>query len=355
MNLPAAAYLFVWIAKFWIVRKILSAPRFHGPDWCFDCRVPAGFYDREGREMMHSLYYRIFAPMAIEAVAGAVLWWQNRFFAAFIALGVLYILNPFYYTVLLRGRARWAWKFAIYDQPPVSSVAVAMHRRTLAEFQYSWLVWVLRAGLATGLALVAIAVIRSGAGRALILVPLFTLYLELGLLLTKRALAEWRVSVTPNVNPERFIEWQDAGRRYFIFLCDYMRINMIAFLLIWAALQAWPTGWSGRPRLAPLVAVGAIVVWLPATVALLRLSGRFVALARTLKSEMAGWRPAPARPPEGVFHLRGRLCFEPEEPKVLVAGPRGLALNASSQKTRIYLAYLAGWPAMAAVLVILKK
>jgi hypothetical protein len=186
-------------------------------------------------------------------------------------------------------------------------------------------------------------------------VPLFTLYLELGLLLTKRALAEWRVSVTPNVNPERFIEWQDAGRRYFIFLCDYVRINMIAFRLIWAALQAWPTGWSGRPRLAPLVAVGAIVVWLPATVALLRLSGRFVALARTLKSEMAGWRPAPARPPEGVFHLRGRLCFEPEEPKVLVAGPRGLALNASSQKTRIYLAYLAGWPAMAAVLVILKK
>jgi hypothetical protein len=355
MNLPAAAYLFVWVAKFWIVRRTLAAPRFHGPDWCFDCRVPDGFYLREGREMLRSLRYRIYLPMAVEAIAGAVLWWQHQWLAAFIALGVLYVLNPFYYTALLRGRARWAWKFAVYDQPPVSSVAVAMHRRTLAEFQYPWLQWTLRVALAAALLLLAAVWMRSGFSRGRIVGPTLVLYAELGILLIKRALVEWRVSVTPSVNPERFIEWQDAGRRYFVFLCDYVRVLIVAGLLCWSLAQAWPPDWQWRPTRLHFLAAAAVIVWLPATIHLFRLQARFVALARTLKVEMAGWRPAQASPPEGVFHLFGRLCFEPEEPKALVRGPRGLALNASSKKARIYLAYLAGWSAMGTILLVLGR
>jgi hypothetical protein len=340
------------MARLFVIHSTLRAPQFHGADWCFDCRVAPDFYQREGRTLLRSMRARLLAPLPFEVAIGALLAWRGLWAQALCVEIAVHIASPFYHTAVLRAKAKQAWQYAIFDEPPASSVVASLNPRKLADYDRRWLEWTLHGAMALSVVLLAFAFTQPNAMRhlnRLLLVPCVGLYAWPGLSLAKRAVVDWRVSITPAVHPELFTEWQDAGRRLFLMMCDYLRALTVTFLLGWSVMQAWPDLWKWRLYvfLGPCLAValcGAIPLFLA--------ERHFVTLARNLKTVTTRWRPAPAPPPEGRFYLAGRLCFEREEEKVIVRGPRGLALNAASRRTRIYAAYLAGWPAMAAVIVI---
>ena len=348
-------YVYAWLFRIYLVRSALGGPRFHGPDWCFDCRVPPGFYEREGRDIMRTLRIRILAPLPFEAAIGAVLWWGGHWIAALAVQAFVYIAAPFYHAAVFRGQARRAWQYAIFEEPPASGVAVSLSPRRLADYSQPWLERTLTGAITVSLILLAVAFTHPDPHENLttmVFGPCVALYACLGLALLKRAIVSWRISVTPAVQPELFTEWQDSCRRLFAMMCDYLRTETVSALLAWSVLQAWPTLWHWRSyvMLAPLLSVcllGAIPLFLA--------ERRLLPLTRNLKAVTSRWRPSAAPPPEGRFYLLGRVCSDPEEDQVLVRGPRGMALNTASRRTRLYVAYLAGWPALVVVMLFLKQ
>lgn len=345
MNLVWMVYGVVWVMRLFQTRQVMAAPRFHGADWFVDYRVGVDFYRREGRAMMRQLRMRILAPMAAEAVVGGLLMWRGLWLAALLAQGAAVVVNLFYYAMVLRRIARQAIPFAIVDESAVSKLAVSLEARKVADYSTAWLDWTLRAMIGAGVILLAMAAARPYRDLTrVILIPGIVLYLWAGLILAKRALVAWRITATPAVNPERFREWQETGRRAYIAWCDYVRGMAATFLLCWAVLQAGghTFAWRLWGFAVPLVAVV-----LGGMAPVVRRMQRFQDMAHGLKTEIGRWRPGPPLPLEGTFYLEGWVCKEPEEPAVFLRGPNGVALNVGSPRTRIWLAYAAGWLAIA--------
>jgi hypothetical protein len=339
----AIPYAVTWAVRLFGVRHVLRAPRFYGPDWCCDCRVAPGFYENEGRALMRSLQARVLMPLVVEAALGMLLWSQGRFLAAGAMEASAAAAAYLFHLSLLRGVAWRAWRYAVPVPDPVSSLAVSLRQRKIADYQRPWLEWTLRGAVGVVLVLLGVALARPDAGEnvaRLVGLPGVTLYAVLGLMLAKHAAAAWRVFGTPAVSPEQFMEVQDAARRHLALVCDYLRAVVLTPLLCWVALQGFPGLRAARLYLlvGPLAAV-ALVGLAP----LVQSERQLVKLGRNLRTPLDRYRPVAATPPEGSFYLVGRLCFRPGETAMLMRGPGGLALNGSSLRTRAWLVYGAGW------------
>ena len=341
MTWLAIPFAVAWAARLFGVRHVLRAPRFYGSDWCCDCRVTPGFYENEGRGLMRSLQARVLIPLAPEAVIAVLLWSQGRWLTAFAVEGAVTAAAYLYHLVLLRGVARRAWRYAIPVPDPVSSLAVSLRQRTAADYTQPWLEWTLRGTAGATLMLLGVAFARPSWHEnvaRLAGIPGIVFYGVLGLTLAKHAAASWRVFGAPAVNPEQFMEVQDAVRRHLVLICDYLMALVLTALLCWAILQVIFIPWAARlyVRVGPAGAV-ALAGLMP----LIQSERRVTTLGRKLRAPLEHYRPI-SPPPESVSWAAGRLCFRRGEPAMFVRGGHGLALNAGSARTWVWLAYGSG-------------
>jgi len=166
--------------------------------------------------------------------------------------------------------------------------------------------------------------------------PLLLIYIQIGLLLIKHALVEWRTAM-PALQTEAYLEFREQIRKWFIEMCDWMRIHSAAFLASYTAFaligdisKDMTVRWA---ILTPWTALAATMI-----VRLIYTSNRLRRYGRRLD---------PPRVPRASSRAQGFLYYNPDDPALLARSP--LCFNFANRRTYIYLSYIIGFVLLAAV------
>ena len=339
-------YLFVIVMRVPRIVERWKAPMLRGPEWFFGAAVPPDFLKGPGRVILRNYRWRLGIPWAVEIpILAAILMTGGNKTAILVVLSVVTLGTRFNYYAARQwaeNRAR-AFGTAVGNES-ISAVTLSLEERSLGAYTERWVeaaVVLLTAGSLAWLARFYVTGIDHRMVRIATGFTVVNAYLQLGLLLLKRAIVHSR-SAAPAENPEQYLEWRDGLRRIATAACDYSRIFVaLTPLLLDLQISAWPAN-SQTARAAMFATV--IVGMLLGTLWEWRKRLRYLEVAR--RTRPAKFIVMPQIPDVGRF-----ICFRPSFPALLLNGPSGYALNLASGTARVTGLYIAGFAALWFVLV----
>jgi hypothetical protein len=335
------AYLFFLVflgAQAASMKKRWSIALLRGEGWFLGIAVPPGFHAGPGRALLRTFRLWLLAPYALEFVPIALILRFGRpadLMKLAMAMVVVVVLNSIAATRTIQKRTR-AYEVAGAVRP-AASVTLSLKPRRFSDYT--------RPGFEITLAILNLASLASLVWTyrtaeweptlpAVFARPLLLIYLQIGMLLAKRALVGWR-TVVPRENAETYLEWREYSRRYWIGVCDTVRIIMAMPLAMVAIQLRIAAPWEDHP----INRIGFAVSFLMALVWMFwywRHRDRYLSRAAHV---------LPVRLPLSLEGERGPalpVCYRPQHPVLLLKGDRGYSLNVASARAQVGLLYLAG-------------
>lgn len=318
-----AIYVGLFLLRLWLVRGRWKMPRMHGPDYFLGKRVAADFYPGPGARILASYHRALLLPWLLEAIAIVALLATHRFFEniTWLLLAVMVVTVGNHVLALRR-----AWKqvtpYIIVGNPP-PKVALPLEARELKHYTHP----VLEAALVlVTVACVAILIWHDGF-TAHLLPVLLVCYLQVGLVLIKRSLVDWR-SPLPADQAEKYHRLREAQRAFFMRTCDWLRAfgGIFLVMLVVATLR----GEDAVRWASATLGIGFLIAYTIGTM-------RDMRLVMSLSSEVRPVKVRRTTPDESVHHV---VIYRPELPLMFVRRARGWALNFGNPRALMYAGYL---------------
>ena len=340
-------YLLLWISRVRGFQRRWQQPRLRGPEWFLDTPVQPGFYEGPGPALLRRYAWRMTLPCLIDVIALAG--YSITHHSVWLLIAPL-VLSPAVHLNHLLNVAysqREARSWAVSEETrPVAAVGFSLVPRRLRDYTNP----VVEVAFAV-LTVASFAVLwylyrtlpERHNPRLVFGTPAMYLYVQGGLLLIKRAIVAWRAPV-PLVQSSEHVEIRETMRRYYLLMCDWVRISVVAGTAFWPILLTVPQrfflplsrSWGALWLL--LCIAGAIWIEVRRKQLLtLRLKARPVRLP-----DLSGTREA----------ARWPVCWQPGIPMLVLRNEWGYSINLGNTSTFLGMAYLAG---MAALLFIVRR
>jgi hypothetical protein len=350
VNLPTQDwYVIAFYALFWPLRingcvRRGRQPLLRGRDWFFDVRVRDGFYEGPGRRILRHYWLRMLIPFAVD-VPWAI--WAfgtgNLFQLNYLVLVAAALIHVNH--LVSKGIAeRQARVYAIPESTqPASRVALSLAPRRLRDYtdpKFEWALGVVSFVALAWLTRYYLASPFQPSARLVFGVPLFQLYVMVGMLIIKRAVIGWP-SPVPQDHADEHMRAAEERRRFQVKLWDWGRASAVSALAIWPFAIALPRQTSDRllnAWLAALIVLGVIATVIVETkrkrVANLMALATPVALPDLLAADAPAWP----------------VCYEPSAPALMIRSARGFSFNLGSSLAKFSAAYVAGFVLLMIVL-----
>jgi hypothetical protein len=343
-------YLVIFYVFFWVIRingciRRGRQPLLRGPEWFFNVHVPPDFYTGVGREILHRYWMRMLIPFAVDIPIAISIFLSGRLpllNLLILGLAALIHINHSFSVDLAERQAR---PFAVPEaEQPVAAMALSLKPRRLRDYTNRKLEWALALSSLCAFAWLVryyFAAPEHHNLRLVFGVPVFLLYVQLGMLFVKRVVLAWRTLV-PQAQAAEHMEAREETRKYYLRVCDGNRAVASAGILFWPIrISTSPAGlnhllsiWFG----VWLVMAVVVTVWVEIRrkqLVTLQLRARPMKLPDFLhQSEIARWP----------------VCYQPSAPMLMLKGSHGYSLNLANTLTHLGAAYLIG---LAALLVML--
>jgi hypothetical protein len=316
-----------------------------GPEWFLNVRVKPGFYEGEGKKLLHRYWLRMLLPFALDIPAATFLFATGRYFYLNLLVVTLALMIHVNHAFNVRIAQRQAGPFAVEEaEQPVPSMVLSLRARRLRDYT-NWRLEIMIA-MATIAATVWLLRIYLAAPdhhnlRLVFGVPLFELYLQIGMLFAKFGVVAWRTPI-PQVQAEEHMKVREESRKLYLKICDQFRMMAVVAILIWPVILKTDPG--VRPKLLDIYFLAGLAVSLIQTVwfEIERKRMRKLALLaepRTLPNflgQASGWP----------------VCYQPSIPILLLRNTRGYSVNLANRMIQIGAVYLAGFFALILLLTI---
>jgi hypothetical protein len=334
----------VWL--FWFLGSASRIPRIverwrspflSGPGWFFGVPIAPDFLASGGRGILFRYRLRLFLPWAIEIPLCVVLLVTGHSAAILPTVAVITLLTRVNYYADRKAAEDQARRFEVAgaNQPSVA-VALSLRPRTLGTYTNVWIESAIAAVLCGSLAWLAYRYTVLGNWhlvREPLAATLISMYLQIGMLLIKRAFVRAR-TLAPADNAEQYLAWRESLRRLSTAICDYVRLALLCLPLI-ADLASVTDSWQGSVQQTAAILLVSIVslavVWYE-----WRSRQQHLQVARATRPAEFLMRPDTA-------DAAGLVCFKPYLPMLLLKGPNGYALNLASAPVKTAGLYLAGY------------
>ena len=338
-----------WITRLVYVLRLWMAARKNGTNYFLAQPVGSGFYGGAGAGLERGFRVALLICLLLDAPVVFWLAWTERYASLvaeqFIALVLAEVAN----NLMVAHFANRAARLAGLDAERIGgAVQISMSPRRLRDHTNILIEALVATAIAASLALAGHAHAVSAEPwvtwnaarwlRSIDSVTAWVLYLQLGLLLLKIVFVRWRMPL-PVRRTDDFRRWRMAWLSYHLRVFDALRA-LLALALLSALL--WLTLAHGA---TVIFAAGGAVVLAAFAAHIASARRRLDAVAKEIRPvELVKEFPQPAVP-EGRF-VAGVLFVTPGNPKVLVPGNRGLALNLAHPTTYAWTAYLLGLVAL---------
>jgi hypothetical protein len=243
---------------------------------------------------------------------------------------------------IFRNAAR---SFAVPGEEPAPGLALPLEARRLAAYTNPAVEAGLAFGNAVSLLLLALWHRESGVNFwGTFRLPLLLVYAQVGFLLIKHALVAWRTAL-PFAGAEDYLEYRERTRKWFIEICDWLRAHSVAFLASYTAIIL--VGEAQRDiRVRWAILLPWIALMIVMAVRLIHTSYGFQAYGRRL---------GPPRAPRALPRATRHLYYNPDDPALVVRGPRWFTINFADRRAYLYTSYVAGLMAIVAAGALLAK
>lgn len=324
------------------LRRLWRLPLKNGENFFIAQRVEPGFYQGAGAGLMRryriSLLVPVFldAPLALWFIAGQK--YALLFFGEFIAM----IATLVVYNVIAVHFNYRAMALTAPEENLPATMQISMEPRRLRDHSNRGVEAVIAAAIVLAIALLAWNASGPAAGhqvRGGVVLTIWILYLQLGLLLLKGVFVRWRMPL-PARRTEDFRRWRSAWLSYHLKLFDAIRVLSALVLVFSVPLKLNLRAWT-RPA---IIIIGSIWVVILAVYIyyVVRESRRVAAVEREIKPvELV--KEFPRRTvPDGRFLAGGLLYFNRDNPGVLVRSTQGIAINLARPTVYLWPAYFIG-------------
>ena len=338
-------YLFWWGTRIRGCFRRWPQPLLRGPEWFFNVHVQPGFYTGPGKKILQRYRMRMFIPFLLDIpVVMSILipGYVQYFIWLLVAQAGVIHLNHVYSVDIAERQAR---HFAIAEaEQPVAAIGFSLQPRRLRNYTNPKLEWALALSyVATLLWLLRyyFAAPEHHDLRHVFGVPVFYLYLQLGLLFVKQVVVAWRTPV-PQTQAADHMQAREETRKYYLLMCDLNRAAVAA------ATLSWPIMVSASPAASVHFRNIWIAIWLVICV----VNAVWVEIKRKQLLTMA-LRARPVKLPDLLQQTeiaRWPLCYQPSAPMLVLKGARGYSLNLANTLAQFGAAYLAGWVVLFAFL-----
>ena len=309
-------------------RRRWDMPLLYGPRYFYRVHVSEGFYEGVGRKLLHLYRALLLLPFLAELAIFTVLMFRRNYqgLTGLCIAGIFaMVLTQRLVTTIL---SRTAKKFEEKELDPApATISFSLNPRRLAD--YSNPIFEITLASVITLTLVFLAQMRAPMGPTLLL-----LYLQIGFLLVKKAIVDWRAAA-PLENSEIYLEVRERRRKLLLFACDFYR-GAAGFVMIKQAVFQVTTDERARWALQFLYLAVSIACVCFALVK----TNELYAMYRKLKP-LRDKKRLSAPDPKG-FVAGGLLYFDRDNPAIFVQGPRSLTLNAANHRLLLAATYLLG-------------
>lgn len=327
-NFSLLIYFLIVAVRATSFRRRWDMPLLYGSRYFYRVHVSKGFYDGVGRTLLRRYRAMLVWPLLAELVVFLVLIVRKNYdgltslcLAALIAM----VLNQ---RLALAILSRVAKKFEEPEiDPSPAAVSFSLSPRRLGDYTNP-IFEIILASVIT-LTLIFLAQMRAPMGP-----PLVLLYLQIGFLLIKKAIVDWR-AVAPLENSEVYLEVRERRRKLLLFACDFYR-GAAGFVMIKQAVVHVTTDERWRWALQYLYLAGSIACVCFAVVK----TNELYRMYRMMKPARDKRRLTPPDP--NGFVAGGLLYFDPDNPAMFVQGPRSVTFNAANRRLLLAATYLVG-------------
>lgn len=340
-----ALYILFWVLRVYGCIRRGRQPLLRGPEWFFDVHVQPGFYEGDGKKILHRYWLRMLVPFAVDIPLAIAIFLSGRIWLLNLLIVFLSALIHLNHVFSVHDAERQARAFATEASArPVKTMALSLWPRRLGDYTN----WNVEAAIITAHTLAGFWLVRyfltapqHASARVVFAAPVFLLYVQFGMLFIKQMIVRWRIPL-PQSGAAELIEAREEARRFYLQVCDWGRaILTAAFLFSPVKLTAAP---ANANRIATM--------WLVALIATAVVAISWVEIGRKqlLASALRG---DPATLPDLAGHgaIAGALlCYQPDVPMLIVKGARGYSLNLANHLAQIAAVYLAGLVALFAML-----
>ncbi|HKV41259.1 MAG TPA: hypothetical protein VJX67_18785 [Blastocatellia bacterium] len=297
--------------------------------------VEPRFYQGAGAGLLRRFRLSLLIPLALDTPLSLGLFAAHKYGMAIIEQWLALIVTVVFYNLILAHFSSRARNLAKHpEERQATAVQLSMSPRRLRDHTSLVVELVVAATMLLALGVLArnYALARTasashtrgsfvhGAG----LFVIWTLYLQLGMLLLKVVFVRWRMPLPVNRAGD-FRRWRGAWLRWHLKLLDSLRV-LVALGLPWGILiKTYASGWT---RTTGIISAGW---WLPVMAGFLvhisREGRRLKAVVREVNPvELVKEFPRPAVP-DGRFLAGGLLFFNRDNPATVVRSLRGIAIN----------------------------
>ena len=324
-----------------VLRAVWRLPLKNGEGFFLAQRVGPGFYQGAGAPLLRryriSLLVPLFldAPLALWFIAGQK--YIPLFFQEIIALVATLVV----YNVIATHFNCRAMAVVPPDENLPATIQISMEPRRLRDHTNLAVEAVIALAVALSIALLAsnASAAKHHGMRGGVVLTIWILYLQLGLLLLKGVFVRWRMPL-PARRTEDFRRWRAAWLSYHLKLFDAIRLLCALVLAFTVPLKLYLREFT-RPAIiivgsAWVVILGVYIYYVA------RENRRLAAVQREIKPiELV--KEFPRRPvPEGRFLAGGLLFFNRDNPGVLVRSAQGIAINLARPTAYLWPAYFIG-------------
>ncbi len=209
-------YFLIVAMRVYSFRRRWDMPLLYGPHYFYRIHVSEGFYEGAGRKLLRLYRTLVLWPFLAELAIFTFLMFRRNYdgltglcVAAIFAM----VLNQRLVMAILSRSAR---KFEEKEiDPAPAAISFSLNPRRLAD--YTNPIFEITLASAITLTLVFLAQMHAPMGPSLIL-----LYLQVGFLMVKKAIVDWRAAA-PLENSEIYLEVRERRRKLLLFACDFYR------------------------------------------------------------------------------------------------------------------------------------
>src|SRR6267142_1998181 len=267
-----AQHAIIFYLIFWPVRingcvRRGRQPQLRGPEWFLKLRVKPGFYSGEGKKLLHRYWLRMLLPFALDIPVATAIFLSGHYLYLNLLVVVLAVVIHFNHLFNVRTAERQARPFAVEEaEQPVPSMVLSLRTRRLRDYT-NWRLEITMA-LATIAATVWLLRFYLAAPdhhnlRLVFGVPLFELYLQMGMLFAKYGVVAWRTPI-PQVQAEEHMKCREESRKLYLKVCDQLRMMAAVAILLWPVILKTDPG--VRPKLLDIYFLAGLAVSLVQTV-----------------------------------------------------------------------------------------
>lgn len=304
-------FAFFALVQLVVLWKRWNMPLVRGREWFLTARVAPDFYDGPGRRILNMYRVWMTAPYVLEALAVVAIVRSGspaRLMYLMVAMVMLTLANHVAAGIVTMKQVR---PFALAGS---SGSATARVSHGYVNFRLEGALALLNLA---GLAFAAQGYSREEWPHAFLdffAIPLLFLYLQLGILVARRSLENWR---------------DEQSRRFYLDVCDRLRLLFSLDLVLWTLIDV------GSGLFLP-INLGLVLVWVMWYMRRRRAFRESAQEGEPLREESTGDAPVGSR----------FVCYRPADASLLVRGSHGYVVNLGSRKAQGALFYAAGIPVL---------